>query len=114
MRRGPAQPTVTGRPRSSVRRAARSSLNDSTTNGTASIDFSDPLLGSFEGAQLVVRVRAEHIFPNCPRYIHRMALEEISVYAPAAGHEPPTPAWKEMEAFRDYLPRPPHDDPAVD
>ena len=74
-------------------------------DGTASIDFSDPLLGSFEGAQLVVRVRAEHIFPNCPRYIHRMTLEEISVYAPAAGHEPPTPAWKEMEAFRDYLPR---------
>jgi hypothetical protein len=74
-------------------------------NGTASIDFSDPLLRSFEGAQLVVRVRAEHIFPNCPRYIHRMAIEEISVYAPAAGHEPPTPAWKEMEAFRDYLPR---------
>jgi len=58
-------------------------------NGTASIDFSDPLLRSFEGAQLVVRVRAEHIFPNCPRYIHRMALEEISVYAPAAGHEAP-------------------------
>ena len=74
-------------------------------NGTASIDFPDPLLDSFEGAQLVVRVRAEHIFPNCPRYIHRMALEEISVYAPAAGHEPPTPAWKELEAFRDYLPR---------
>ena len=74
----------------------------------------DPLLGSFDGAQLVVRVRAAHIFPNCPRYIHRMALEEISVYAPAAGHEPPTPAWKEMEAFRDYLPRPRPDDPAVD
>jgi predicted pyridoxine 5'-phosphate oxidase superfamily flavin-nucleotide-binding protein len=74
-------------------------------NGVASIDFDDPLLGSFEGAQLVVRVRAEHIFPNCPRYVHRMALEEISVYAPAAGHEPPTPAWKEMQAFRDYLPR---------
>ena len=51
------------------------------------------------------RVRAEHIFPNCPRYIHRMALEEISVHAPAAGHEPPMPAWKEMDAFRDYLPR---------
>jgi len=30
-------------------------------------------LGEFEGAQLVVRVEAEAIFPNCPRYIHRMA-----------------------------------------
>jgi uncharacterized protein len=74
-------------------------------NGVATIDFADPLLSEFEGAQLVVRVRAEHIFPNCPRYIHRMALEEISVYAPAAGHDPPVPAWKEMDAFRDHLPR---------
>ena len=73
-------------------------------NGTATIDRADPLLGSFEGAQLVVRVRAEHIFPNCPRYIHRLALEEISTYAPAPGHRPPVPAWKQMDAFRDYLP----------
>jgi hypothetical protein len=74
-------------------------------NGVASIDPDDALLGSFEGAQLVVRVRAEHIFPNCPRYIHRMVLEEISVYAPAPGQEPPVPAWKQMDAFKDYLPR---------
>jgi uncharacterized protein len=81
-------------------------------NGVASIDFADPLLSGFEGAQLVVRVRAQHVFPNCPRYIHRMSLEEISAYAPAAGHEPPVPAWKEMEAFRDYLPRSTPGDPA--
>jgi predicted pyridoxine 5'-phosphate oxidase superfamily flavin-nucleotide-binding protein len=74
-------------------------------NGRASIDFADPLLPTFDGAQLVVRVEAAHIFPNCPRYVHRMRLEEISVYAPAPAHEPPVPAWKEMEAFRDYLPR---------
>jgi predicted pyridoxine 5'-phosphate oxidase superfamily flavin-nucleotide-binding protein len=74
-------------------------------NGTATIDRADPLLGSFPGAQLVVRVKARHIFPNCPRYIHRMRLEELSVYAPAPGHTPPVPAWKEMDAFRDYLPR---------
>jgi predicted pyridoxine 5'-phosphate oxidase superfamily flavin-nucleotide-binding protein len=82
-------------------------------NGVASIDFADPLHASFEGAQLVVRVRAEHVFPNCPRYIHRMAIEEVSVYAPATGHEPPVPAWKEMDAFRDYLPRTGRTDPAV-
>ena len=80
-------------------------------NGVASIDFADPLLPSFEGAQLVVRVRAEHIFPNCPRYIHRMSLEEISVYSPATGHVPPVPGWKEMESFREYLPRPPGSGP---
>ena len=74
-------------------------------NGVATIDFDDPLLGTFEGAQLVVRVKAEHIFPNCPRYIHRMVLEKMSEYAPSPGHCPPIPAWKQMDAFRDFLPR---------
>jgi predicted pyridoxine 5'-phosphate oxidase superfamily flavin-nucleotide-binding protein len=74
-------------------------------NGVATIDQEDPLLPTFEGAQLVVRVRAEHIFPNCPRYLHRMVLEEVSVYAPRPQHEPPVPAWKQMDAFKDYLPK---------
>ena len=73
-------------------------------NGVASIDHEDPLKSAFTGAQLVVRVRAEHIFPNCPRYLHRMVLEEYSVYAPRPQHEPPVPAWKQMDAFKDYLP----------
>jgi len=75
-------------------------------NGSASIDFEDPLLPSFEGAQLVVRVTASHIFPNCPRYIHRMVPEALSEYAPGPGVSPPEPAWKQMDAFRDYLPQP--------
>lgn len=74
-------------------------------NGVATIDVDDPLIETFEGAQLVVRVRAEHIFPNCPRYIRRLATQELSAYAPAPGHEPPVPAWKQMDAFRDFLPR---------
>jgi len=74
-------------------------------NGMASIDFDDPLVKELEGAQLVVRVRAAHIFPNCPRYVHHMHLEDLSEYAPAPGVEPPEPAWKQMDAFRDYLPR---------
>ena len=60
--------------------------------------------GTFEGAQLMVRVRAEAIFPNCPRYIHRMQIVETSVYAPRPGHEPPEPRWK--QSFKDVLPRP--------
>ena len=74
-------------------------------NGTATIDFEDPLRDSFDGAQLVVRVKARHIFPNCPRYVHRLALAAISEYAPAPDVVPPVPAWKQMDAFRDYLPR---------
>jgi predicted pyridoxine 5'-phosphate oxidase superfamily flavin-nucleotide-binding protein len=73
-------------------------------NGVASIDHQDPLRHGFAGAQLIVRVTAEHIFPNCPRYIHRVAAEQVSEYAPAPGYEPPVPAWKQMDVFRDYLP----------
>ena len=51
-----------------------------------------------------MRVRAEAIFPNCPRYIHRMSLVEASVYAPAEGHEPPIPDWKLRPVFREVLP----------
>ena len=73
-------------------------------NGTATISGDDPLIDTFEGAAFVVRVAAHAIFPNCPRYLHRMQLVEHSVYAPRAGHEPPVPAWKGYEVFRDHLP----------
>jgi hypothetical protein len=75
-------------------------------NGIASIDDADPLRVHYPEADLVVRVRAQEIFPNCPRYIHKMQMTELSVYAPRPDHEPPTPAWKQMEVFRDHLPRP--------
>jgi predicted pyridoxine 5'-phosphate oxidase superfamily flavin-nucleotide-binding protein len=74
-------------------------------NGRAFIADADPLLGSFAGAQLVVRVRAGRIFPNCPRYIHRMSVAEPSPYVPRAGYTPPVPKWKRFDAFRDVLPR---------
>ena len=72
--------------------------------GTATAAEDDPLRAEFEGAQLVVRVRAERVFPNCPRYIHRMQVVELSPYVPQAGQEPPVPAWKQMPAFQDVLP----------
>lgn len=73
--------------------------------GTASVSEDDPLMASFPGAQLVVRVKAERVFPNCPRYIHKLALVERSVYAPRPNYEPPVPDWKRMEVFSDALPR---------
>src|SRR5688572_2695361 len=51
-------------------------------NGRATMHDDDPLLAEFVSAQLIVRVEAEVIFPNCPRYIHKMQLVEHSVYAP--------------------------------
>jgi predicted pyridoxine 5'-phosphate oxidase superfamily flavin-nucleotide-binding protein len=74
-------------------------------NGVATIDDADPLREQYEGADVVVRVRAEAIFPNCPRYIHKLHVDELSAYAPRPNYEPPVPAWKKMDAFRDHLPR---------
>lgn len=73
-------------------------------NGRATVHDSDPLLAQFAGAQLVVRVRAERIFPNCPRYIPRMQILEPSPYVPRPGSVPPVPRWKTFDAFRDVLP----------
>jgi uncharacterized protein len=72
-------------------------------NGTATVAREDPLLESFEGAQLVVRVRARAIFPNCPRYIPKLEPLEPSVYAPRSDYEPPEPAWKGFADFKDYV-----------
>lgn len=72
-------------------------------NGRASIQADDPLLAECVGAQLIVRVRVEAIFPNCPRYVHKMQLVEESVYAPCEGHTPPVPEWKTRPAFREVL-----------
>ena len=80
-------------------------------NGRATMHENDPLLAEFAGAQVMVRVRAEAIFPNCPRYIHKMKLVEQSAYAPCEGHTPPVPKWKRFPEFRDVLPP---GDPAAD
>lgn len=79
--------------------------NRMRVQGTATVSDDDPLLADFPGAQLIIRVKAERIFPNCPRYIHQMKLVEHSVFAPAPGHTPPVPDWKRMPVFKDHLPK---------
>ena len=73
-------------------------------SGVASLHYDDALLSEYPGAQLLVRVMAEHVFPNCPRYIHKMHLAQHSIYAPKPDHTPPEPDWKLMKEFRDALP----------
>ncbi|MBI2307092.1 MAG: pyridoxamine 5'-phosphate oxidase family protein [Rhodocyclales bacterium] len=73
-------------------------------NGTAQISEDDPLRAEFPGSVFIVRVTAARIFPNCPRYIHKMQLVEYSVYAPQPDYTPPVPAWKTFDDFRDALP----------
>ena len=80
-------------------------------NGVASIDEGDPLLAEYPEAQLVVRVRATEVFPNCPRYIHEYRLVRHSRFVPKAECETPVPRWKQSDWAHDVLPE---DDPAND
>jgi hypothetical protein len=72
-------------------------------NGAATVSRDDPLMAETVGAQMIVRVQARAIFPNCPRYIPTMQLVEPSVYAPRAGEEPVEPAWKSFKEFSDAV-----------
>ena len=72
-------------------------------NGVAVVTRDDPLLTRTEGAQLIVRVTARAIFPNCPRYIPTMQLVEQSIYAPRPDYDPPEPAWKGFADFKHYV-----------
>jgi hypothetical protein len=73
-------------------------------NGIASIDPGDPLLEEYPESQLIVRVRSTQIFPNCPRYVHKMAVVERSSFVPRDGCTTPEPEWKSNDWVRDVLP----------
>ncbi|MDO9338694.1 MAG: pyridoxamine 5'-phosphate oxidase family protein [Caulobacter sp.] len=72
-------------------------------NGTARVDRDDPLMASTVGAQMIVRVTASAIFPNCPRYIPSMQLVDESPDSPRPGQDPVEPAWKSFEIFKDDI-----------
>ena len=79
--------------------------------GTASIDHDDALLADYPEAQFVVRVHTTSVFPNCPRYIHRMEPKEQSAFVPHEGRRTPVPSWKKSNWAEDVLPE---GDPAQD
>ena len=72
-------------------------------HGTAAVSADDPLLGQTVGAQLMVRVKARAIFPNCPRYIPHLELAEASPYIPQPGRDLVEPDWKSYEVFKDVV-----------
>jgi predicted pyridoxine 5'-phosphate oxidase superfamily flavin-nucleotide-binding protein len=80
-------------------------------NGVASIADGDPLVDEYPEAQLVVRVEANEVFPNCPRYIHEYRLVQRSRFVPREECQTPVPAWKTREWARDVLRR---NDPATE
>ena len=79
--------------------------------GVASIDLEDPLREEYPEAQLVIRVRARAVYPNCPRYIHRYELVRRSRFVPREGCLTPVPEWKRSDWAVDALPE---GDPARD
>lgn len=78
-------------------------------NGEAEILYDDPLKAEYPEAQFIVRVRVREVFPNCPRYIHKMQLVERSRFVPKSECKTPVPAWKTGGWVDDVLPE---DDPA--
>jgi hypothetical protein len=73
-------------------------------NGRAEIIFDSAAIADIPGAQALIRVTAEHIFPNCPRYIPQLKVKEESVYIPKAECAPVEPAWKGFDQFKDVVP----------
>jgi hypothetical protein len=68
-------------------------------NGRASVEPQSP------GPGLQVVMTAEHIFPNCPRYLPKMVMLQGSINNPKPGHIPPPPDWKAKPELRDFLPK---------
>jgi predicted pyridoxine 5'-phosphate oxidase superfamily flavin-nucleotide-binding protein len=73
-------------------------------NGEASIHYDDPLLAEYPEAQFIVRVKSREVFPNCPRYIHRMQLVERSRFVPKVECKTPVPSWKKGDWMEGALP----------
>lgn len=74
-------------------------------SGTARVHTSHPRLHEWPGGQALIELAIERIFPNCPRYVHHMALVELSPYAPGPGVTPPEPDWKRDPRFADAVPK---------
>ncbi len=73
-------------------------------NGTARIEPANSVEPSYPETQFVVKVKVRQVFPNCPRYIHKMQLVERSSFVPHAEVKTPVPGWKRADWACDVLP----------
>jgi len=87
------------------------SAGDLSISNVAAVRQDDPLLGGYPEAQFIVRVRVREVFPNCPRYIHRMQRVSRSEFVPRQDCQTPVPDWKRSDWAVDVLPQ---NDPARD
>lgn len=73
-------------------------------NGVAKIEPADSAQPPYHEAQFIVKVAVRQVFPNCPRYIHKMQQVEHSKFVPRTEVATPVPGWKRMEWSCDVLP----------
>ncbi len=72
--------------------------------GTASVEEKDPLLATYPGADVVVRVAISAIFVNCSRYVHKYQRVAPSRYVPRSHCETPFAEWKRIDVVQAVLP----------
>jgi len=73
-------------------------------NGIAEIAPAEAADPRYPEAQFIVKVSVRQVFPNCPRYIHKMQVVERSRFVPRPMLRTPVPGWKRMEWAADALP----------
>jgi hypothetical protein len=62
-----------------------------------------PMLDSYPGANLVVEISVNHVWVNCPRYVHRMQPLEQSPYLPQKDGAVSLALWKRIDILQDVL-----------
>ena len=72
-------------------------------NGLAQLEDATSLGAPFPEAEFIVKVSVREVFPNCPRYIHKMQLVERSRFVPREKIRTPVPGWKRMDWARDVM-----------
>jgi len=73
-------------------------------HGEASASKDDSLISEFAEAEMVVRVKLSKMWINCPRYIHKYELKELSHYVPGQKKKTPLAGWKRVDLMQDVLP----------
>jgi predicted pyridoxine 5'-phosphate oxidase superfamily flavin-nucleotide-binding protein len=73
-------------------------------NGSARIMPAASIDPPYAEAQFVVEVTVRDVFPNCPRYIHKLQTVERSRFVPRPSAPTPVPNWKRMDWACDVLP----------
>ncbi|MDQ7072903.1 MAG: pyridoxamine 5'-phosphate oxidase family protein [Gammaproteobacteria bacterium] len=72
-------------------------------HGTATVSSDDPLMSDYQEAELIVRVKLTKMWINCPRYIHKYELKELSHYVPGQKDKTPFAGWKRVDLMQDVL-----------